>query len=175
MNNLTEQELTTIREKYYTNRSKFGGAVVLAILISFLLCILPAELLGRRGRNIDGSMLESFGGVKTLIFFLGCVCLQIFLANKILKPFKLKNDLKHKRKVYAVMEVKQRGMIPKKMRDELKKEGEDLTDYIIFEKNKNKIKNLHFDRKKNPEFLTAKKVQFELAEFSGIEFGRQPV
>jgi predicted permease len=167
----SDAELETIQKNYDQNSLRFTGLVLLSIAFPIVVSIIPSALLGRRGRHINGSLLEDQGFWWVAIFTILFAAVITFVGNKFLKPFQLKKDLKHKEIAIVDLEIKKQSLIPKKFRDHLKSQGESLTDVIIFKKNPHGIKNHHYNRARNPELLKAKHMRFEIARYSKVKLG----
>lgn len=168
---LSNEELKLIRKKYEENTLKFVGVIMFSIIIPSVLSLIPAEFLGRKGMNLKGSLLEHNGISGVLAFILIFSSVSIYLANKYLKPFKLKKDLKLKEVLLIEVQINQQSLIPKKIRDRKKELGESFTDFVRFKKNNYEIKHLHYNRSINPELLKAKAMIFEITPNSHVQLG----
>lgn len=161
---LTSNELKIIREEYKKSVNFYLAIMGGLALISIILLFIPASLLGRRARRagVTDTIIESFGVTDSIIYMVIALLIFGLIFYFVFNIRGLKEDISKQEKITVKAKVIRIENVPA----DIVKDMEGGKDTILhFDITETKIKNLYFNKRLNPELLTAKYVYVERTRY----------
>ncbi len=172
---LSEDELITIKKRYKYNLEKFKRNLVISSIVGLAALFLKTDAWFRFGwyqpQEIPdippkSNLLEVWGTIPAIVIILGIVGIILLISyHMFLRSFR--RDMKRKMKTRAVYEVARIQLISQNYASML-----DGDDAILHFKRKDgtPVKHVFFNQEKKPDWLKAKKVMIERAQYSYVHF-----
>ncbi|NER17492.1 hypothetical protein [Spongiivirga citrea] len=172
---LSEDELISIKKRYKYNLEKFKRNLVISSIVGLAALFVKTDAWFRFGwyqpEEIPdippkSNLLEVWGTVPAILIILGIIGIILLISYRLfLRSFK--KDMKLKLKTRGTYEVARIQLISQNYASML-----DGDDAILHFKRKDgtPVKHVFFNQEENPDWLKAKKMTIERAQYSYIHF-----